>query len=136
MLRRPLTVLTIVVALAARVAAQPANAQYDEAKVPAYTLPDPLRFEDGRAVTSAEAWRSRRAEIVRLFETHVYGRSPAAPSAMRFVVVETTPATRSRAAPRAGRCGCGSTAPRAARPSSCSSTCRAPPRVRSRRSSA
>ena len=89
MLRLPLTVLTIVVALAARVTAQPANAPYDEAKVPAYTLPDPLRFEDGRAVTSAEAWRSRRAEIVRLFETHVYGRSPAAPSAMRFVVVET-----------------------------------------------
>jgi len=91
MLRLSLQVGLIFAALSARALAQPADAQYDEAKVPAYTLPDPLRFEDGRAVTSAEAWRSRRAEIVRLFETHVYGRSPTAPSAMRFVVVEQTP---------------------------------------------
>ena len=30
--------------------AQPPGANYDETRVPAYTLPDPLRFLDGRAV--------------------------------------------------------------------------------------
>jgi len=87
-------------ALAARAAAQPANAQYDEAKVQAYALPDPLRFEDGRAVTSVDAWRSRRTEILRLFEAHVYGRSPTAPAAMRYVVTESAPSALSGLATR------------------------------------
>ena len=89
MLRRCFEFAALLTALAARAAAQPANAQYDEAKVPAYTLPDPLRFEDGRTVSTPDAWRERRAEILRLFETHVYGRSPAPVPAMRFVVAET-----------------------------------------------
>lgn len=56
--------------------AQPA-ANYDESKVPEYTLPDPLVLESGEAVADAETWRARRRpEILRLFETHVYGRSP------------------------------------------------------------
>lgn len=51
---------------------------YDEAKVPAHTLPDPLRMEDGSPVTTAQQWRDqRRPEILRLFGTHVYGRTPA-----------------------------------------------------------
>jgi hypothetical protein len=74
------------------VTAQPAGANYDEAKVPAYTLPDPLRFADGTPVRDPRDWADRRrAEILRLFETHVYGRSPAPPAAMRSVVLETDP---------------------------------------------
>lgn len=58
---------------------------YDEAKVPAYTLPDPLRFEDGSPVKAPEDWPKRRTELLRLFETHVYGRTPVGrPGAMRF----------------------------------------------------
>jgi hypothetical protein len=77
---------------AAPAAAQPAGANDDEAKVPAYTLPDPLRFVDGSPVRSAGEWTSRRrAEVMRLFETHVYGRSPAAPGSMRTIEVETDP---------------------------------------------
>jgi len=72
--------------------AQPAGANYDEAKVPAYTLPDPLRFADGTPVRDAGDWTNRRrAEVARLFETHVYGRSPAPPAAVRSVVVESDP---------------------------------------------
>jgi hypothetical protein len=71
-------------------AAQPAGANYDEAKVPAYALPDPLRFVDGSLVREAGDWTGRRrAEVLRLFEANVYGRSPAPPAAMRTVVVET-----------------------------------------------
>jgi hypothetical protein len=93
-------VLALVI-VAAPAAAQPPQANYDEAKVPAYTLPDSLRFEDGRPVTSPEAWRGRRRlEILRLFEEHVYGRSPGAPKAMRCDVVETTPKALSGVATR------------------------------------
>lgn len=72
---------------------QPADALYDEAKVPAYTLPDPLRFEDGRPVSSARRWTGkRRAEVLELFREHVYGRSPGRPEGMRFEVREQDPA--------------------------------------------
>jgi hypothetical protein len=56
---------------------------YDEAKVPSYTLPDPLVTEDGRKVTTPEMWREvRRPELLRLFETNVHGKMPEAVIAM------------------------------------------------------
>lgn len=54
----------------------PAQANYDEAKVGEYTLPDPLVTSDGRRVNNPRQWRQRREEILRLFETQVYGRTP------------------------------------------------------------
>lgn len=52
-------------------------ANYDESKVPSFTLPNPLVTEDGSPVTSPEQWNGvRRPEIVSLFEKHVYGISP------------------------------------------------------------
>ena len=63
---------------------------YDESKVPDYTLPDPLVMQDGTEVTSAETWRNkRRPEALRLFETYVYGKAPARPEGMRFETLET-----------------------------------------------
>src|SRR3954454_3973597 len=53
-----------------------------------YTLPDPLRSSSGGKVTLAEWKSSRRAEILDLFRTHVYGRSPARPANERFKVAE------------------------------------------------
>ncbi|MBI1790257.1 MAG: acetylxylan esterase [Acidobacteria bacterium] len=65
--------------------AQPADANYDEAKVPKYVLPDPLVMEGGEPVKDAGSWRDRRRpEILRLFETQVYGRSPGRPKQMSF----------------------------------------------------
>ncbi len=55
---------------------------YDEAKVPHYELPDPLIFEDGSPVADANAWPARRAEILALFEQHIYGRVPVYGAAM------------------------------------------------------
>jgi hypothetical protein len=81
-------------ALAAVLVATPALAQHpkaneDEALVPAYTLPDPLRFQDGSPVDSIAVWtQGRRPEILKLFAEHVYGRSPARPAGARSVVVE------------------------------------------------
>lgn len=65
--------------------ASPVN--YDEAKVPQYTLPDPLVLANGQRVTDAATWyQQRRPEILRLFETHVYGKSPGRPQEMTFHV--------------------------------------------------
>jgi len=69
----------------ASLAAQPSETNYDESKVPEYTLPDPLRMADGRPVADAAAWRDRRRpEILELFREHVYGRAPGRPEAMVF----------------------------------------------------
>lgn len=64
---------------------------YLESKVGSYTLPDPLVTIAGEKVTTREAWRQRRAEIVRLFETHVFGRSPGRPADLSFQVTATDP---------------------------------------------
>ena len=51
---------------------------YDESKIPPYSLLDPLRLENGTTVTtSSEWWSIRRPEILRLFEENVFGRTPA-----------------------------------------------------------
>lgn len=53
----------------------PAN--YDEAKIPDFTLPEPLRMEDGSEVKTAAEWtEKRRPEILALFEEHFYGKRP------------------------------------------------------------
>jgi len=57
------------------------QANYDEAAVPRYTLPDVLAGPDGRPARNAEAWRATsRPHQLRLLETAVYGRRlPAVP---------------------------------------------------------
>lgn len=77
---------------AAMVAGIPAN--YDEALVGTYTLPDPLILSNGNAVRDAKTWTAkRRPEIVHLFEENEYGRSPGRPAGMTFEVFDKgTPA--------------------------------------------
>ncbi len=66
---------------------------YDEAKVPAYTLPDPLVLENGTPVRDATMWRTqRRPELLELFAREVYGRTPGGrPAGMHW---ETTSVDR------------------------------------------
>ncbi len=50
--------------------------QYDESKVPHYSLPDPLVMLNGKRVTDTSVWNSkRRPEILRMFEENVYGKT-------------------------------------------------------------
>ncbi len=65
-------------------------ANYEEAKVPPYTLPDPLVCEDGTQVKSAKAWKQkRRPELMRTFETEMFGKTPLGrPENLRFVLRE------------------------------------------------
>jgi hypothetical protein len=68
-------------------AEEPVN--YDEAKVRAYVLPDPLKMTDGRSVTTAADWKNqRRPELLELFRTQVYGRSLPALQNVRFEVTD------------------------------------------------
>ena len=68
--------------------AQPKGFNYDESKVPKYTLPDPLVMSAGTAVTDAKMWRTqRRPELLALFKEHVYG---AMPPPMKVTAVETS----------------------------------------------
>ena len=75
---------------------QRAEANYDEALVPDYTLPDPLVANDGTPV-SAATWPARRRELLTLFEDHVYGRVPGTLDSTRWEVVEEGPALRDKA---------------------------------------
>ncbi len=65
-------------------------ANYDEAKVRPYTLPDPLVCKDGSKVTTPEQWwTKRRPEIVEDFDREVYGRVPKDVPKVTWEVVET-----------------------------------------------
>ena len=74
-------------------------ANYDEAQVGTYTLPDPLVLANGQRVRDADTWyKKRRPEIVKLFETNMQGRSPGRPAAMSFDVFDKgTPALDGKA---------------------------------------
>ena len=62
---------------------------YDEAKVKPYTLPDPMVFADGTPVRTARDWTARRrGEILRMYESEIYGRVPAAAPRVTWVVKE------------------------------------------------
>jgi hypothetical protein len=81
---------------AAVIAGIPVN--YDEAKVGTYTLPDALKFADGKPVRTAKDWAKRRPEIVKLFETQQYGIAPGRPADESFEVVDKgTPALNGKA---------------------------------------
>ena len=69
--------------------ARAAETNIDEAKVPQYTLPDPLVLANGDKVADAETWRTkRRPEILELFRTQMFGRSPGRPAGMTWEVFD------------------------------------------------
>jgi hypothetical protein len=73
-------------------AKSPYAANYDESKAAVYpNLPDPLVLENGKRVTSAKTWwTKRRPEIVEDFDREIYGRVPANLPRVTWEVVNST----------------------------------------------
>lgn len=72
-----------------------ANAQfepnYDESKVPEFEIPDPLTTFDGNKIADAAGWENtRRPELYRFFEEHIYGKVPGNLDSLSFKVVESS----------------------------------------------
>lgn len=68
--------------------AQAFQPNYDESKVPAYVLPDVLKTLAGKAIRNNKEWqRSRRGEVLTLFEDNVYGEMPKRYDSIRYSVV-------------------------------------------------
>jgi hypothetical protein len=71
--------------IAANSFAQERVVNYDEGRIPAYTLPDPLVLSNGKPVMDMQTWWSlRRPEIMSMFEEEMFGRTPAAKIALNF----------------------------------------------------
>src|ERR1043166_543765 len=63
---------------------------YDEDKVGTYTLPDPLVLQNGKPVRDAKTWtKQRRPEILKLYETEIYGRVPKRAPKVKWESVES-----------------------------------------------
>jgi hypothetical protein len=72
----------------------PNAANFDESKVPAYSLPDPLILKNGQKVTSAAMWwQQRRPEIVEDFDREIYGRVPSNVPKINWEVASTVKET-------------------------------------------
>jgi len=63
---------------------------YDEANVGSYSLANPLVLLNGQPVRDADAWsKQRRPELIKLYETEVYGRVPTRAPRIKFELVGT-----------------------------------------------
>jgi hypothetical protein len=77
--------LCVMALVTAHARAQQPDINYDESKVSSYTLPDPLVTSGGEKVSDAKTWtKTRRTEILKLFETFVYGKTPSTAASVTF----------------------------------------------------
>jgi hypothetical protein len=69
------------------------HANYDESKVPQYVLPDVLLLGNGRKVETKEQWEKlRRPELLEMFATRMYGRTPVDKSIrIRYEILAENP---------------------------------------------
>ncbi len=65
----------------------PNAANADDSKVPPYTLPDPLVFNNGTKVTTPAQWEKRRKEIKENFDREIYGKMPANVPSVKWEIV-------------------------------------------------
>jgi hypothetical protein len=70
----------------------PNAANYDESKANQYgPLPDPLLLKNGKKVTTAKMWwTKRRPQIVEAFDSEIYGRVPKNAPGVKWEEVSTT----------------------------------------------
>jgi len=81
--------LTLTTTLLANGQTPEQTVNYDEAKAGTFTLPDPLRTNAGKPVTSQADWVRRRGELVQLFAENVYGQTPQQAVNLRFETTQT-----------------------------------------------
>ncbi|WP_338063223.1 acetylxylan esterase [Zobellia amurskyensis] len=68
--------------------AQP-EANYDETKIPKFSVPDPLTSFSGLTITDSLQWEEKRKlEIFQFFEKQIYGKVPALLDEYSFKVIE------------------------------------------------
>lgn len=64
------------------------ESNYDESKVPAYSLPDVLKTSNNKTIKNKKAWEKiRRPEVLTLFEDNIYGQVPKSFEDIRFSVL-------------------------------------------------
>jgi len=70
----------------------PRHANFDESKVPLNLhLPNPLIFNDGQSVTTADMWwKQRRPQLIELFDREMYGRVPRITPDVKWEIVSST----------------------------------------------
>ena len=69
--------------------------------MPPYSLPDPLVMASGERVDSTAKWfKERRPEILKFYQTEIYGRIPANAPKVTWEVTETDGKARDGAASR------------------------------------
>ena len=91
MLRIQIVAFLFAVGSSISVAQEPAETNYDETKVPSYELPNALIDNAGQPVGRDEWVAYRRAEVQRLFEDSVYGKTPNQKLAVRYEVLDNDP---------------------------------------------
>ncbi|MEP6947822.1 MAG: hypothetical protein ABI863_01045 [Ginsengibacter sp.] len=65
--------------------AQDSLINYDETKMPPYTLPDPLLLPGGKHITTSKEWiQQQRPAMLKLFADNVYGTFPGKPKELHF----------------------------------------------------
>src|SRR5690606_25783754 len=85
-------VIFLLIAVSFGVNAQEFKANYDESKVPAYTLPNVLETSAQKPVRNKRDWEKiRRPEIIRLFEDHIYGQMPKEIDSLTYSVRHEDP---------------------------------------------
>ena len=77
--------IAIFLLLPAAVSAQEIKTNFVEENVPAYSLPEVLRLENGRKVRNRRVWeKKRRAEVLEVLSQEMYGHVPARPEGLHF----------------------------------------------------
>ena len=86
-------IISIAILLSASLSfAQQVDVNYDESKVPVFTPPDPLTFNDGRKITTVKQWENqRRPELMEMFSAQMYGRTPTNKIKVNYVTLSENP---------------------------------------------
>jgi len=70
-------------------AQRPASTNYDESKVPEYSLPPVLTTSSGKKVRSVKVWENiRRPEILDLFAQNIYGQMPLKYEKISYTIIK------------------------------------------------